>query len=42
MLIIDGECRIAVLHLVSGSVIPQQRVPERHRLGRKSDGRMRE
>jgi hypothetical protein len=26
VLIIDSECGIAVLHLVSGSVIPQERV----------------
>jgi hypothetical protein len=42
MLVIDCEGCVAVLHLVSGFVIPQQRVPERYCLGRKPDGRMRE
>jgi hypothetical protein len=33
MLVIDGEGSITVLHLVSGSVIPQQRVSQWHCLG---------
>jgi hypothetical protein len=42
VLVINCECRIAMLHLVSGSVIPQQRLAEPFGLGRKSDGGMRE
>ena len=34
-LFIHRECRIAMLHLVSGSMIPQKCFTQRHSLGRK-------
>jgi hypothetical protein len=40
VLLIDGERRIDVLHLVSRAVIPQERVTQGYSLRRKSNGRV--